>query len=440
MAITIDNKTYRNIQEQVLKNAQDIDTILKAEKVLADFGIKVIGHLDSAEDLPEDYLGDYGDAYTVGESVPYQYHVWTRPGGWFLIGTFPQPGPQGPQGEQGEQGPQGPQGTALLSGTGSPSSSGLANQLYLNTTTGTIYKYVSGAWVTVGNIKGPQGEQGIQGPQGAAGPQGIQGPQGPRGDVGGFINIQGVVTSTSELPNPSTITDRTWAFLVGDDRLLYVQVPVTPGSSTYQWQNFGELNVGTYCTVGGNFVNVFNLDSKLSAVRNSSSYEQVYAKTKSGNQQMMSVSTENSGGTIVQRTGSGQVRTATPTAANDAANKSYVDNKSVFIHDISFTAISPNIGWADIDYDIGVRVVYVMLKVVNRKATPYTSVQQLLDDYDVIPVGLKYYYNDTKYYASGLLRHHDYTMTMWDIDIPNRDLNEAYIDPVGENDFIDSVQ
>lgn len=37
------------------------------------------------------------------------------------------------------------------------------------------------AWTTVGNIQGPQGEQGIEGPAGPEGPQGIQGDPGPRG-------------------------------------------------------------------------------------------------------------------------------------------------------------------------------------------------------------------------------------------------------------------
>lgn len=272
--ITIDNKTYRNLQEQVLKNMEDIQDIREADRVLADFGIRVLGHYNTYNELiaalPEEtYTGDFGDCYTIGYEIPYDYFIFTRTtvttkkGIWFNIGRFPQPGPQGAQGIQGPQGPQGPQGSALLSGIGAPSSEGIENQLYLNTNTYGLYKYANGAWTIVGNIRGVAGPQGLQGPQGATGPQGAQGPQGPRGDVGGFINIQGVVTSTSELPNPSTITNRTWAFLVGDDRLLYVQVPVTPGSSTYQWQNFGELNVGTYVTVGGEFVNVYEMDNKL---------------------------------------------------------------------------------------------------------------------------------------------------------------------------------
>lgn len=322
--ITIDNRQYRNIQEQVLKNTNDIDTILKAEKVLADFGIKVIGHVESIGDLPEEYIGDYGDAYTVGESVPYEYYVWTRPGEWFLIGTFPQPGPQGAQGIQGPQGPQGPQGTALLSGIGAPSSEGIENQLYLNTNTYGLYKYANGAWALIGNIKGAAGQQGQPGPQGATGPQGIQGPQGPRGDVGGFINIQGVVTSTSELPNPSTITDRTWAYLVGDDRLLYVQVPVTPGSSTYQWLNFGELNVGTYVTVNGEFVNVYEMNNKLTIVN---AANKIYGTDGSSRNTTYSYSNNSAAPySVVGRTSTGSIITSTPTSDNEAANKKYVDD------------------------------------------------------------------------------------------------------------------
>ena len=112
------NKEFRNLQEQVLKNMQNIQDIMDGTTVLAEFGIKVIGQVDDAEDLPDpaEYEGDYGDAYIVGTEEPYEYYIFTRAfegdetPQWFDLGIFPVPGPQGETGPQGPVGPQGPEG------------------------------------------------------------------------------------------------------------------------------------------------------------------------------------------------------------------------------------------------------------------------------------------------------------------------------------------
>ena len=109
------NKEFRNLQEQVLKNMRDIQNIMQGTTVLAEFGIKVIGQVDTAMELPDPatYEGEYGDAYVVGTEEPYEYYIFTRAfegqdePSWFDLGIFPVPGPQGPQGVQGPAGPQG---------------------------------------------------------------------------------------------------------------------------------------------------------------------------------------------------------------------------------------------------------------------------------------------------------------------------------------------
>lgn len=128
------NKEFRNLQEQVKKNMDDILFILQEEGVLNEFGIKVVGQEASVIDMPTvaDYKEDnpdwsYGDAYAIGTEEPYELYILTRANGthpndyWFNIGEFPAPGPQGPQGEQGEVGPQGP--------TGNPGANGISPQL-----------------------------------------------------------------------------------------------------------------------------------------------------------------------------------------------------------------------------------------------------------------------------------------------------------------------
>ena len=336
--ITIDGKTFRNLEEQVLWNQEQINLIKTAEITLADFGIKVIDTFANVAALyakyPEDeFTGDFGDACAVGEEAPYTYYVWTRTtiegnkGYWFDVGVFPAPGATGATGAQGPQGPQGNPGQNILSGEGAPSSTSYQEgSLYMNTTTGAVYKLTSGTWVVVANLKGATGDKGDTGDTGATGAQGPQGPQGPQGDVGGFIQIIGHVDNEGSLPDPGTLTNRTWAYLVGNDNELYVQVPTVPGGSTYVWQNFGELNVATYCTVGGDFVNIFNLDTKLDKVTTTTTYGQVYGKAPNGNQFMINRSNANLADALIQRDSSGRAQVANPSETLDIANKQYVDS------------------------------------------------------------------------------------------------------------------
>ena len=108
--LSFGNKDFRNLQEQVLKNMNDIQDMMQGVSVLADFGIKVVGQVDSSSDLPDPstYDGDYGDAYVVGESEPYDYYIFTRAfegeeePQWFDLGQFPVPGPQGETGAQAQ--------------------------------------------------------------------------------------------------------------------------------------------------------------------------------------------------------------------------------------------------------------------------------------------------------------------------------------------------
>ena len=93
-------------------------------------------------------------------------------------------GAQGPQGAPGAPGADGSQvtpglrGSFNITGIADPTALNPANpnglDNYLNTTTGDWFQYNSNTaeWVSVGNLKGPQGVQGLQGPVGATGPSG----------------------------------------------------------------------------------------------------------------------------------------------------------------------------------------------------------------------------------------------------------------------------
>lgn len=188
------NKEFRNLQEQVLKNMQDISDILGAERILADFGIKVLGRFDTVEDLkiayPEETTTglEYGDAFAIGLTVPYTYYVWSRTedstkhGIWFDIGTFPAVGPQGEPGTPGAKGDKGDKGDTGPQGP-----------------------------------RGPIGPTGAQGPQGEQGPRGFQGEKGEKGETGGLIEIVGIVDSSGLLPEPELLDKHDAAYLVGTE-------------------------------------------------------------------------------------------------------------------------------------------------------------------------------------------------------------------------------
>ena len=101
------NREFRNLQEQVLKNMCDIQDIEQGATVLAAFGIKVVGQVNQASDLPAPttYKGNLGDAFLVGTQAPYDYYIYAKAydgqeqPAFYNLGQFPQPGPKGDKGD-----------------------------------------------------------------------------------------------------------------------------------------------------------------------------------------------------------------------------------------------------------------------------------------------------------------------------------------------------
>lgn len=262
--ITINNDTYRNLQEQVLENKQKIAQFEAVERVLANFGIFIVGRANSWTDLPggndtyplpaaPDYDGNFGDAYAVGASEPYNYWIYTRADAnagyttpyWLNVGPLAIVGPQGPQGEKGDDGADGKRGSLWYFGPNVPSG-GTYQQYdkYINTSNGTLYNYSGGGWTQIGTLRGPQGIQGIQGPQGLTGPQGPQGPQGVKGDAGQSFHVEGVLDNTNQLPTP-TQAIRAGAYLIentetGDWDVYMIIGGHNPGD-TLEWFNAGNV-------------------------------------------------------------------------------------------------------------------------------------------------------------------------------------------------------
>lgn len=249
------NYIKRNLPEQVKANQDDIQDFKDANQTIAEFGIYVQGVLSNVSLLPE--VGEnFGDAYLIGTSTPYDMRVWTRVDGgtsgeWIDLGAFPL---QGPKGEKGDIG------SRIYVGSGSPPSSPTnIYDYYLNVVNGDLYRaYIEAGyplWQKVGNIKGPRGErgergyqgiQGVQGIQGKTGPIGPQGIKGDKGDVGPAFNIQGTLTSTSQLPTPTAeMQDKGYCYRIPDSNGV-PHIWVVEGANEvgpFEWTDIGVAGI-----------------------------------------------------------------------------------------------------------------------------------------------------------------------------------------------------
>ena len=230
-------KIYLNIQEQVEKNKKDIQAVYQGATVLAEFGIKVIGHVDDESELPDpaDYLeagGEYGDAYIVGTEAPFKYWIFTRAfedqedPSWFDLGIFPQPGPQGEQGPAGRDGARGPQGIQGIQG-----------------------------------VPGVPGERGLQGPPGPTGREGARGPQGIQGEPGAFFIIAGQVSNANLLPDAADVPANR-AYIVGAN-VPYDVYCIMVVNDVHYWLNLGPVLVQVSDTKVGALT--FSVSGTLSA-------------------------------------------------------------------------------------------------------------------------------------------------------------------------------
>lgn len=215
--ITIDDKTYRNLQEQVAKNTELLNMIVPAFNSQL---MKVKGVVNTVQNLPS--TASNGDAYLVGTKKPYEYYLYFDK--WIDIGEFK---------FQGEKGDTGPAGIAQ---------DGLTP--YINPEN----KHWMIGDIDTGIVA--QGKNGISitGPRGTDGTDGKPGPQGPKGDPGNdalVIEIKGHYDYPIQLPSISGGIPANYAYLVGVDNDLYVQ-------SGDSWKNLGQLTMLQTYTAGDN--------------------------------------------------------------------------------------------------------------------------------------------------------------------------------------------
>lgn len=205
--IEINGKTFRNLEDQVAY----LSEALQAGKLIDELGIKVLGVYSTIEQakaaIPGPY--DYGDAFSIGTTKPYDLYIFTRNIEDFVnFGSFPGKGKDGKDGEQGPKGEKGDQGE-----------------------------------------RGPRGERGFQGPVGEQGPRGFEGKigpvgaQGPKGDVGPAFNVKATLASTSQLPTPTqNMQSKGTAYLIPNEAGVK-HIWVIQGEDSLSWIDIGPSGV-----------------------------------------------------------------------------------------------------------------------------------------------------------------------------------------------------
>lgn len=267
---TIDNVTYRNIQEQVQKNKSDIAAFTNIQFTLNNFGITVLGRLDSESDIPAQVY-EYGDAYLIGEEEPYDIYIYTRTdvegeGEFINMGPLSVAGPEGPQGPAGQDGADGAAATIAIGSV----TTGAAGTNVSVTNSGTSTAAVLNFTIPRG-AKGDTGATGAQGERGLTGERGPQGIQGIQGDPGQSFIIKSTISNTSQLPSPST-SPRNEAYVYSDgdastpDRLYFITG--NEGEEVWSYCNFA--SVGTTVSVNGSGVSTWNANTKQDALTTSS--------------------------------------------------------------------------------------------------------------------------------------------------------------------------
>ena len=371
-------------QCQIEKNRQDIEAIINDAVAFNYIGMKVVGQVNTADELPkkadyEVWPFNYGDAFAVGTTDPYNYYLWTRAFGahlsdhWFNIGVFPSPSTvPGPKGDTGETGP-------------AP-----------NLTIGTVTSTLSQPQVTIEgtspnytlNFKLQKGDKGDPGTNGR---NGVDGKNGKDGTNAVIYTVKGAVDTVSQLPVATSVSTDT-AYLVKDGSLLY---GIMVQNGTNIWYNYGPTSVGPRGPAGvgttdltqvqfpegehtitlddtdglsivgtgkfsygtndtatpqmtvrvpikagagismeadanGKFLEIKNADhdalaGKLDKVTTTSTYNRLYGIRSTGEQTTFVTTSNNVTSAIILRDVNGRSKIANPEADLDITNKSYVD-------------------------------------------------------------------------------------------------------------------
>lgn len=135
--------------------------------------------------------------------------------------------------------------------------------------------------------------------------------------MGGFINIIGVVSNINQMESPASLGNMSKAYLVGTAVPYDLWIQVGESSATAQWTNTGPLNVSTLVSVGGQYVNLWDADTKVDKMPATGEWK-FYATDPNGNQTSYLLSQNPHPYTLPYYQENGQVPVGTATANNAA--------------------------------------------------------------------------------------------------------------------------
>lgn len=230
------NKEFRNLEEQVDKNKQDIADLTAGISAAIGYMPTILGVYARFDEIP---TGGYntGDTFLIGSGTPYSVYVYTDKNQWVNVGQFPVAGPKGDKGDLG---------SVITAAAGSPQVTPESlNDFYIDTITGDWYvasRTVSGTLVYIKSfsLKGEKGDRGERGLAGSMGPMGPTGPQGPQGERGytGLKGDQGQKGDTGATgPAGNSVTNMSTASFTQDtsDPTIFhnaIDVAYSDGTST----------------------------------------------------------------------------------------------------------------------------------------------------------------------------------------------------------------
>lgn len=349
----INKKKFMTLENTVDVLIDAVNQHYDVDRVLADFGIKILGRVNYTNLIPgyEDnqYDGNFGDAYLVSQnsdsSAPYDIYIWTRKtpdsvepdGYWLDIGLLSTVGPEGPQGEQGIPGPQGENTRWYIYRTLPQSGDFKAGDVCL-LPNGDVYIYVSPEYgwsnATQVNIKGPTGAPGTDGQTPYIGPDGTwwigiqstgiraEGRDGANGIPGTAILIQGKLSSVSLLPDAAT-SPRNYGYLItvdGTVRLYFI----AGMEGEENWQYIEYSGNGTIVTTDGIAQSTWDTNTKVD--KRTYAYV-IYATGENGEQAGYSWTTGiQYQGCIPRCDNSGHQHILEPSSDNHPTTKKYVDD------------------------------------------------------------------------------------------------------------------
>ena len=217
MAIVYKDKEYRNLQEQVKENMDNIKLLknISVAGINVKYICETVSDLEDIEDPQEEEMA------AVGQNEKYDIYVYHNDS-WINLGEFPKPGPEGPQGPQGEKG-------------------------------------IQGATGPQGPV-GPRGFTGAQGPQGPKGDKGDKGDQGDQGVPGDGIHFL-YVENSNELSaeDYATLQASPWSCMIILSKSTYTLIlyPFRVDEDDHHdpYVDFAEVNI--YCGHSGNYTSIF---------------------------------------------------------------------------------------------------------------------------------------------------------------------------------------